>query len=196
MSFYIYIDIFIYFSLLYLYFCIGFIVCFMYTAVTSQVPFDLTSSEQNCSKVTWLPIPYINYTAVLSNSRRKGEKTNPNSYNEPKTLTEQPEQLPVTTAALSRRKSLCGVRMWTWHSAAAVPLNVRFWYREGISEQHPGTTSASQFVDHRASEFASNLGQPYYLHHFGGRFRFWYGLFFAIPAASLGILDFATFANA
>lgn len=144
---------------------------------------------------SWLPIPYTNYTAAMSNSRRKGEKTNPNSYNETKTLTQQPEQLPATTAALSRRKSLCGVRMWTWHSAAAVPLNVRFWYREGISEQHPGTTSASQFVDHRASEFASNLGQPYYLHHFGGRFRFWYGLFFALPA-SLGILDFATFANA
>lgn len=32
-DFYIYIDIFISFSLLYLYFCIGFIVCFMYTAV-------------------------------------------------------------------------------------------------------------------------------------------------------------------
>lgn len=51
-DFYIYIDIFISFSLLYLYFCIGFIVCFMYTAVTSQVPSDLTLSEQNCSKVT------------------------------------------------------------------------------------------------------------------------------------------------
>lgn len=47
-DFYIYIS----FSLLYLYFCIGFIVCFMYTAVTSQVPSDLTLSEQNCSKVT------------------------------------------------------------------------------------------------------------------------------------------------
>lgn len=65
-DFYIYIDIFISFSLLYLYFCIGFIVCFMYTAVTSQVPSDLTLSEQNCSKVTlfffflskgWLPWP-------------------------------------------------------------------------------------------------------------------------------------------
>lgn len=30
-------------------------------------------------------------------------------------------------------------RMWTWQSAAAVPPNVRFCYREGISEQHPGT---------------------------------------------------------
>lgn len=44
-DFYIYIDIFISFCLLYLYFCIGFIVCFMYTAVTSQVPSDLTLSE-------------------------------------------------------------------------------------------------------------------------------------------------------
>lgn len=50
MSCYIYIDIFISFSLLYLYFCIGFIVCCMYTAVTSEVPSDLTLSEKTAQK--------------------------------------------------------------------------------------------------------------------------------------------------
>ncbi|MEQ2193380.1 hypothetical protein XENOCAPTIV_020280 [Xenoophorus captivus] len=58
--------------------------------------------------------------------------------------------------------------MWTWHNAAAVPLNVRFCYREGISEQHPGTASAFSSVGHRASSFASNNGLPYYLHLYRG----------------------------
>uniref|UniRef100_A0A3Q2ZBC0 SEC24 homolog C, COPII coat complex component n=2 Tax=Hippocampus comes TaxID=109280 RepID=A0A3Q2ZBC0_HIPCM len=31
--------------------------------------------------------------------------------------------------------------MWTWHTAAALPLNVRFSPQEGIREKHTGTTS-------------------------------------------------------
>ncbi|MEQ2183771.1 hypothetical protein GOODEAATRI_001392 [Goodea atripinnis] len=61
--------------------------------------------------------------------------------------------------------------MWTWHNAAAVPLNVRFCYREGISEQHPGTALAFSSVGHRASSFASNNGLPYYLHLYRGPTR-------------------------
>lgn len=94
-----------------------------------------------------------------------------------------PKQPPVSAPPVRRRrrrsrKWLRGARMWTWHSAAAVPLNVRSSDTEtGLATNTPGR---------RRLHFAGSLGHrvpprfipkqrttPDHLPHFGGRFRFW-----------------------